>query len=49
VSHLVISGAVWLVYVLLLSIHSAKRLPPKQLSLSSIVAFAFALLTLSFL
>ena len=49
VSHLVISGGVWLVYVLLLSIHFAKSLPPKRLSLSSIVAFAFALLTLSFL
>ena len=29
--HLIVSGAVWLVYAVLLGIHLAKRLPPKQL------------------
>lgn len=47
VGHLLISGAVWLVYMILLVVHTARRLPPKRLSFSSIVAFAFALLTLS--
>jgi len=45
--HLLISGAVWLVYLSLIAIHLVKRLPPKPLSFSAIVAFAFALLTLS--
>jgi hypothetical protein len=46
-SHLLISGAVWLVYLALIVVHFIKRLPPKPLSFSAIVAFAFALLTLS--
>ena len=46
-SHLIISGAVWLAYVSLLVIHAIRRMPPKRLSISSITAFAFALLTLS--
>lgn len=46
-SHLLISGTVWLVYFVLIVIHLVKQLPPKPLSFSAIVAFAFALLTLS--
>ncbi|MDF1825088.1 MAG: cytochrome c biogenesis protein CcsA [Verrucomicrobiales bacterium] len=45
--HLTVSGAVWVVYAFLLLIHLVKHLTPKQLSLSSMVAFGFALLTLS--
>ena len=45
--HLLVSGAVWLAYALLLAVHAWRRLPPKRLSLSSIGAFAFALATLS--
>ncbi len=45
--HLTVSGAVWVVYALILVIHLAKRLAPKQLSLSAMIAFGFALLTLS--
>jgi len=46
-AHLLISGAVWLAYAALLVLHTWKHLPPKQLSLSAIGAFAFALATLS--
>ena len=46
-AHLLISGAVWLAYVFLLAAHTLKRLPPKRLALSALVAFAFALATLS--
>lgn len=45
--HLLISGAVWIVYLILLVTHLVKRLPPKSLSFSAVLAFAFALLTLS--
>ncbi|MEM6280474.1 MAG: cytochrome c biogenesis protein CcsA, partial [Verrucomicrobiota bacterium] len=45
--HLTVSGAVWVVYALLLTVHLARHLAPKQLSLSAMIAFAFALLTLS--
>lgn len=45
--HLIVSGAVWLVYAVLLVVHMAKRLAPKQLSLSAIGLFAFAVVTLS--
>lgn len=45
--HLTASGAVWVVYALILLIHLIRHLAPKQLSLSAMVAFAFALLTLS--
>lgn len=45
--HLLVSGAVWLVYVLVLAVHAWRRLPPKQLALSAIGAFVFALATLS--
>jgi ABC-type uncharacterized transport system permease subunit len=46
-AHLLISGAVWLAYAVLLAMHAWKRLPPKRLSLSAIGAFAFALASLS--
>lgn len=45
--HLLITGAVWLVYVALLLVHVLKPLPPKRLSLSSIASFAFALAALA--
>ena len=45
--HLLISGAVWIVYLVLIVVHFIKRLPPKPLSFWAIAAFAFALLTLS--
>lgn len=45
--HLFVSGAVWLVYALLLVVHAWKRLPPKRLSLFAIAAFAFALVALA--
>lgn len=45
--HLIISGGVWLVYLIVLMTHLVKQLPPKALSLSAILAFVFALLTLS--
>ncbi len=45
--HLTVSGAVWVVYALILIVHFAKHLAPKQLSLSAMIAFGFALLTLS--
>ncbi|MEM7699658.1 MAG: cytochrome c biogenesis protein CcsA [Verrucomicrobiota bacterium] len=45
--HFTVSGAVWVVYALILTIHVVKRLAPKQLSLSAMMAFGFALLTLS--
>jgi ABC-type uncharacterized transport system permease subunit len=47
--HLTVSGAVWIVYVALLIIHLVSHLAPKQLSISAMVAFGFALLTLSVL
>jgi HemX protein len=46
-SHLLISGAVWLAYLTLILVHLIKRIPPKPLCFSAIIAFAFALLTLS--
>jgi ABC-type uncharacterized transport system permease subunit len=46
-AHLLISGAVWLAYAVLLAANAWKRLPPKRLSLSAIGAFAFALASLS--
>jgi hypothetical protein len=46
-AHLLISGAVWLAYAVLLAVNAWKRLPPKRLSLSAIGAFAFALASLS--
>lgn len=45
--HLLVSGAVWLVYVVLLAVNGLRRLPPKRLSLSAIGAFVFALASLS--
>lgn len=45
--HLIVSGAVWLVYVVLIVIHFSRHLAPKPLSVASILAFGFALLTLS--
>ncbi len=45
--HLFVSGAVWIVYALLLAVHLWRRLPPKRLALSAIAAFAFALATLA--
>ncbi|MBL9159419.1 MAG: cytochrome c biogenesis protein CcsA [Verrucomicrobiales bacterium] len=45
--HLIVSGAVWLAYTLILIVHAWRRLPPKHLSLSAIAAFGFALATLS--
>lgn len=45
--HLIVSGAVWLAYTLILIVHAWRRLPPKRLSLSAIAAFGFALATLS--
>lgn len=45
--HLVVSGAVWLVYTALLVVNFSRHLSPKPLSVASIVAFGFALITLS--
>lgn len=45
--HLAVSGAVWVVYLGILVRHAVRRLMPKPLALASIVAFGFALLTLS--
>ena len=47
--HLASSGAVWLVYALILATYFFKRFSPKLLSLCAIGAFLFALSTLSFL
>jgi HemX protein len=44
--HLLISGAVWIAYVAFLVMQWVKRLPPKQLAVSAILVFTFALLTL---
>lgn len=45
--HLALSGAVWLVYALVLAIHIFKRLRPRTLSICAIFSFLLALLTLS--
>lgn len=45
--HLVASGAVWVVYAVLLLLCFARPLSPKPLAIASIGAFAFALVTLS--
>lgn len=45
--HLASSGAVWLVYAAILALHFLKRPAPKVISLLSILAFLFALVTLS--
>ncbi|MDF1850153.1 MAG: cytochrome c biogenesis protein CcsA [Verrucomicrobiales bacterium] len=45
--HLLASGAVWLVYTILLAVNFGRHLSPKPLSVASIVAFGFALVTLS--
>lgn len=46
-AHLLASGSVWAVYVILLGIHLLRGLPPKRLSLLTIGAFVFALASLS--
>lgn len=45
--HLIVSGAVWIVYFVILAVHLSRRLAPKVLSLSSIGAFVFAVATLT--
>ena len=45
--HLASSGAVWIVYALILILHFLKRPSPKALSQWTILAFIFALITLS--
>jgi ABC-type uncharacterized transport system permease subunit len=45
--HLTASGAVWLVYGILLLVYLVRRISPKPLALLAICAFGFALLTLS--
>lgn len=45
--HLSVSGGVWFLYLAVLSYHLIKRPPAKWLSIASLIAFAFALLTLS--
>ncbi|MEO0413820.1 MAG: cytochrome c biogenesis protein CcsA [Verrucomicrobiota bacterium] len=47
--HLVILGSVWAFYALILLIYWWKRFSPRLLSVLSVVAFAFALVTLSVL
>jgi len=45
--HLAFSGGVWFIYAVILSLHFLKHPAPKSLSLMAILAFLFALLTLS--
>ncbi len=45
--HLTVSGAVWIVYFVILAVHLARRFAPKVLSLSAIGAFVFAVATLT--
>ncbi|HQZ28900.1 MAG TPA: cytochrome c biogenesis protein CcsA, partial [Verrucomicrobiales bacterium] len=46
IHHLLVSGAVWVAYVAFLLVQWARSLPPKQLAVSAIIVFTFALLTL---
>ncbi|MEX2580833.1 MAG: cytochrome c biogenesis protein CcsA [Verrucomicrobiales bacterium] len=45
--HLLVSGAVWLVYSVIFAVHLVRRMKPKTLSFWSIAAFVFAVATLS--
>jgi ABC-type uncharacterized transport system permease subunit len=47
--HLAASGAVWLLYLIILVVQTVRRFSPMRLSLLAIGAFAFALVTLSLL
>ncbi|NNE92262.1 MAG: cytochrome c biogenesis protein CcsA [Verrucomicrobiales bacterium] len=45
--HLVVSGSVWVIYAGLLAVHLFKKLPPKRLAVSSVIAFVVAVCTLA--
>jgi len=47
--HLAASGAVWLLYLIILVVQTVRRFSPMRLSLLAIGAFVFALVTLSLL